>query len=284
MVNPLRAIQNGPPNHDAAKLGGNEKMNRLLDIGFAYAGRWALTKEKGLEVSLMRHATQRNILYAFVTDGIVKYVGKTTRTLAERMAGYQRPARSQTTNINNNQRIRECLEAGTSVDILALPDSGLLHYGAFHINLAAGLEDDLIRTLAPEWNGGRAEAAKPAQEPELQLRGDGDGADAVSGPSVLGTFPLTLQPTYFRTGFFNVGVGHASELGADGDTIEIFLGNASKPVLGTINRRANNNGTPRIMGGPQVRDWFHSNCRGMDQLTVDVLSPVSIRIHVHAVA
>lgn len=283
-MNPRRSVPNGPPNHDAAKLGGKKKMNRLLDIGFAYAGRWALTKEKGLEVSLIRHATQRNILYAFVTDGIVKYVGKTTRTLAERMTGYQRPARSQTTNINNNQRIRECLEAGSSVDILALPDSGLLHYGAFHINLAAGLEDDLIRTLDPEWNGGRAEVAKPAQDPKLQPRTDKEAADALSGPPVLGAFPLTLQPTYFRTGFFNVGVGHASELGADGDTIEIFLGSASEPVLGTINRRANNNGTPRIMGGTQVRDWFQSTCRELDQLTIDVFSPVSIRIHVPAVA
>ena len=259
-------------------------MNRLLDIGFAYAGRWALTKDKGLEVSLMRHATQRNILYAFVSDGIVKYVGKTTRTLAERMAGYQRPGRTQTTNINNNQRIRQCLEAGASVDILALPDSGLLHYGAFHINLAAGLEDDLIRTLAPEWNGGRAEAAKPAQDLELKPRGDEDATDALSSPPVLGAFPLTLQSTYFRTGFFNVGVGHASEIGADGDTIEIFLGSASEPVLGTINRRANNNGTPRIMGGTRVRDWFHSNCKEMDQLTVDVFSPVSIHIRHPAAA
>lgn len=143
-------------------------MNRLLDIGFVHAGRWSLTESKVLEVSLMLHAAQRNILYAFVTDGIVKYVGKTTQTLSERMAGYQRPGPTQTTNRKNNQRIRECLEAGLCVEILVLPDSGLLHYGSFHINLAAGLEDDIIHTLDPEWNGGgerldvfAAETTKP---------------------------------------------------------------------------------------------------------------------------
>lgn len=257
-------------------------MNRLLDIGFVHAGRWSLAEGKELELSLMRHAAQRNILYAFVTDGIVKYVGKTTRTLAERMAGYQRPARTQTTNINNNLRIRQSLEAGLSVEILALPDSGLLHYGAFHINLAAGLEDDIIRTLDPEWNGGRVEVVAPTKESEPPPTDYEEVNEALSSLPALRSFPLTLQPTYYRTGFFNIVVAHASELGADGDTIEIFLGNASQPVLGTINRRANNNRTPRIMGGTRVRDWFQSTCREMDQLTVDVFSPVSIRIRVPA--
>ena len=160
MVNPLRSVPNGPPNHETAKLGGNEKVNRLLDIGFVHAGHWALTDGKELKASLVPlalSATQHNKdnnLYAFVIDGTVKYVGKTTRGLPERMAGYQRPGPTQATNRKNNQRIRESLEAGLRVEILALPDSGLLRYGEFHINLAAGLEDNIIEALDPEWNGG----------------------------------------------------------------------------------------------------------------------------------
>jgi len=33
-----------------------------------------------------------------------------------------------------------------------LPDNGLLHFGDFHVNLAAGLEDSIIKTLNPLWN------------------------------------------------------------------------------------------------------------------------------------
>ena len=36
------------------------------------------------------------------------------------------------------------LSKGKSIDIFALPDNGLIHYGGFHLNLAAGLESSLI--------------------------------------------------------------------------------------------------------------------------------------------
>jgi hypothetical protein len=38
------------------------------------------------------------------------------------------------------------------VEIYALPDNGLLRYGGFHVNLAAGLEDSIVRDLNPPWN------------------------------------------------------------------------------------------------------------------------------------
>ena len=47
------------------------------------------------------------------------------------------------------------------IEIHALPDNGLLYYGGFHVNLAAGLEDNLIKILKPEWNrGGKMHSKK----------------------------------------------------------------------------------------------------------------------------
>jgi len=46
-------------------------MNRLLAIGFEPAGHW-LPEGDDLTFALTRHASQRNILYAFVSDGEVK--------------------------------------------------------------------------------------------------------------------------------------------------------------------------------------------------------------------
>src|SRR5690349_13211452 len=136
-------------------------MNRLLEIGFEPAGHWLLDDGK-LKFELSRHSTQTNILYAFVCDGDVMYVGKTICMLATRMSGYKTPGKTQTTNINNNQRILEVLARGAAVEILALPDHGLLHYGKFHLNLAAALEDDIIRKLDPVWNGGKTEKTPDA--------------------------------------------------------------------------------------------------------------------------
>ena len=245
-------------------------MNRLLEIGFEPAGRWMNDGSK-LRFELTRHSTQTNILYAFVCDGVVMYVGKTIRTLATRMSGYKTPGKTQTTNINNNRRLLDMLASGSAVEILALPDNGLLHYGNFHLNLAAALEDDIIRKLDPPWNGGKPEKIVETGAAANEMPPD--------EPLVFSeTFHFTLQRTYFRTGFFNVGVSAQRFLGSDGETIELFLGDALRPVLGTINRMANTNGTPRVMGGTALRDWFQTSSREMATISVQVISPTSIRL------
>ena len=247
-------------------------MNRLLEIGFVPAGHWILENDK-LKCELTRHSTQKNILYAFVCDGQVKYVGKTIRALAVRMSGYKTPGKTQTTNINNHRRIKELLSLRVAVEILALPDSGLLHYGQFHLNLAAALEDAIIRVIDPEWNGGATEGK--VSLPELPIPESEPPAPTIA------SFSFTLQPTYYRTGFFNVGIASQKFLGADGETIELFLGNGDQPILGSINRRANMNGTPRIMGGTGLRNWFNTNASEMDSVSVEVLSPTAIRLRVN---
>ena len=68
------------------------------------------------------------------------------------MYGYQNPGPTQSTNIKGNKLIKELLATSAPVEIYALPDNGLLYYGGFHVNLAAGLEDNLIATLSPPWN------------------------------------------------------------------------------------------------------------------------------------
>ena len=124
-------------------------MNRLLHIGFQVVGHWLLLEgEPKLQLDRMQDET--NVLYAFVVDGEVKYVGKTTLPLKNRMYGYLKPGPTQSTNIKNRANIKSVLERGRIVQILALSDNGLHHYGDFHINLAAGLEDDLIAKLKPE--------------------------------------------------------------------------------------------------------------------------------------
>ncbi|WP_018872614.1 GIY-YIG nuclease family protein [Thioalkalivibrio sp. ALJ16] len=126
-------------------------LQRLEHIGFRPAGNWAL-EDGNARCTLTDCAFERNILYALVVDGEVMYVGKTVRTLKSRLYGYQNPGPTQSTNIKGNKLIIEALRAGRAVTVYALPDNGLLHYGGFHVNLAAGLEDSLVSTLKPAWN------------------------------------------------------------------------------------------------------------------------------------
>lgn len=104
-------------------------MNRLLEIGFVPAGRWCLESDT-LSFELHRHGSQKNVLYAFVCDGDVKYVGKTTQRLRARIYGYKNPGATQSTNIKVNERITQSLHDGVEVEILVLPDNGLHHLRA----------------------------------------------------------------------------------------------------------------------------------------------------------
>lgn len=244
-------------------------MDRILKIGFRKVGTWRL-KDAEIAYGLDTLAPHPHTLYAFVVDGEVRYIGKTTKTLRGRLNSYVRPGRSQATNLRNNASILAALKADSTVEIFALPDEELHHYGVFHLNLAAGLEDSIIKTLDPDWNGGRkarvdeeAEAVEPAVE-QRKLHG---------------VFHFTMQPTYWRTGFFNVGMANSPSFGADGQTIEIFRGeDEAEPILGTINRTANSNGTPRIFGGKVLREWIQKHVPEMSRVRVEVFSPISIRL------
>jgi hypothetical protein len=178
------------------------------------------------------------------------------------MYGYWRPSSTQSTNVRINGLIRASLAAGHDVEILVLPDNGLMHYGQFHLNLAAGLEDSIIASIVPPWNGGRI---KP--QPDIE-------ADLIP---VVDQFQFQLQPTYFERGFFNVPTTNAASLGEDGQIIDVFCGDSAVPLRALINRRSNQNGTPRILGGVELRSWFQSQTAG-SSIKVNVYSPVAIRL------
>jgi hypothetical protein len=126
-------------------------LQRLKEIGFRLVGGWSLKGDQP-KCTLTDQAKARKVLYAFVSDGTVVYIGKTIQTLQQRMRGYQHPGPTQSTNVKGNKLIREALSANKPVEVYALPDNGLLHYGGFHVNLAAGLEDSLLAMLKPVWN------------------------------------------------------------------------------------------------------------------------------------
>lgn len=136
-----------PPSIDE----GSSPLQRLQLAGFRKAGHWHLS-DLNLQLHLTDLGDSRNVLYAFVGAGAVMYVGKTVQPLRRRLYGYQFPVATQSTNLKGHGLSKDALARGTEVDVYVLPDNGLLYYGGFHVNLAAGLEDSLVATLKPLWN------------------------------------------------------------------------------------------------------------------------------------
>lgn len=273
-------------------------MRRLLQIGFEQVGNWRL-REQALVLELARMNGQRNVLYAFVNNVDVLYVGKTTGTLVSRMGGYLRPHASQRTNVRNNLALVQLLRHNRAIDIYAWADPGMHRIGDFHLNYAAGLEDSIIRTLAPPWNGARSAPliVVPVEQPvlaepeldELPAPASSEG-ESVSGFEVqtledagviraAPTFDVILGKTYYHQGFFNVPIKFSGLFPEHDTQISIYCGDSRTVIRATVDRRANqSNQTPRIYGRASLANWFSLYKRLDETAKIRVVSTNEIEL------
>ncbi|MDB5558143.1 MAG: nuclease family protein [Enterovirga sp.] len=262
----------------------------LLATGFVDVGAWhqagegivyKLDGERAPANALLME--QPNALYAFVRDEAVRYIGKTTQGVKSGFVGYRNPGKGQQTNLRCNAKIKEALKAGAEIRILVFTPVSDLRYREFEINLAAGLEDALIKAFQPPWNG--SDKGKPITENAEREKAE-ETVDALpddyaatcspmftSAPT-LATFEITLGQAYYHHGFINPGKGVSSLLGPDSDPIQIAFEDGTDPVLSTINRKANPNGTVRIVGrNRQIAEWFQGHFHLGDVVQAKVVDP-----------
>ena len=126
-------------------------LEQICNLGFELCGSWTRGDDGTLKLALDNVPDGRNVLYAFVVDETVAYVGKTVQGVAKRMRGYRRPHASQTTNVRVNSLILDQLET-IPVHIYVWACDGLMTYGGFRLDLAAGLENSIVHNIKPEWN------------------------------------------------------------------------------------------------------------------------------------
>jgi len=94
------------------------------------------------------------------------------------------------------------------------------------------------------------------------------------------SFILVLHQTYYKTGFFNVKVDNERYFGSDNENIEIYCGNNPIPIIGKINRSANNNHTPRIMGGSTLKQWFSEESNINGRIEVKIINKNKIILNI----
>lgn len=136
------------PREDVAQSAG---LGELLKLDFEHAGWWELEAGKA-KCQLFRHGDESCALYALIVDRVVAYIGKTSRTVRARMRNYEQTNSTRGTNFRCNSNITAELEAGCKVDVYVLPDREGKDYRGHKVNLADGLEPNLIRHIRPPWN------------------------------------------------------------------------------------------------------------------------------------
>jgi hypothetical protein len=95
-------------------------------------------------------------------------------------------------------------------------------------------------------------------------------------------FSLILYHTYYDQGFFNITVDFDRFVRTQEGPVLLRLGLSGPEIQGMINRRANQNGTPRIIGYTKLRDWFQNNYEPMGIVTVDLSSQDTIVLYLQS--
>lgn len=152
---------------------------KLLALGMEDAARWQID---GLKLKAVGHKAARwrhlsavpNALYAFCSDDDVLYIGKTTKTLSKRFVSFCSAGTRGATDSRCHREIRKLLGRGLDVHIIVLPPDPSHTWSGIRLNLAAGLEDDLVRTFQPKWNSGSqgclTEAAQMERAPDKTIQ------------------------------------------------------------------------------------------------------------------
>jgi hypothetical protein len=261
-------------------------MNRLLEIGFVSSGYWKLSDDRSAIIyQLEAHLNKKNALYAYVIDGVIKYIGKTAQPVFKRLNGYQKPGPKQSTNIRVNANILRELNSNKLVEILLFIDNGLLSYAGYHVNLAAGLEDNLIKTLTPEWNysgNKRLREDSNSLKPELSC----DQTESIKDKlSVKNSFEYKLTKTNFEYQLIPINKENAGFFPQDNTKIEIYLGESETPIDGYIRRNATTNNLPRINilgknsnARKDFKEWLTTNFNEGEKMLVEQFSPISIKL------
>ena len=124
----------------------------LTGIGLEDAASWTLDGDRlkavGDKPARWRWLTARpGPLYAFCRGDKGLYIRRSAMTLSKRFA-----ALADSADAPLHQAIRKLLSAGKEVRILVLTDHPTISWGPFAIDLAAGLEESLIKAFRPPWN------------------------------------------------------------------------------------------------------------------------------------
>lgn len=115
-------------------------LDKLVSEGFNYLTSWRLSEGKIRATGPIR--TKSNLVYAFVVDQEVKYIGLTSRIMSSRLDDYRDQKHEQTTRIRELIKGEINARKTVAVYVIHVPDLDRLEIE----------EDRLIEAFCPPWN------------------------------------------------------------------------------------------------------------------------------------
>lgn len=245
-----------------------KNIDDLIKIGFLKIGNWVIGKNDRIEFKIKdEYINHRNLLYAFEINNIVKYIGITEITIKERMnnykSGHQNNLSAGSTNKKLNSKIKKEIEENKNVNIYILKNDTPIDYYGYKINLSTGIEKSLIEAFDFNnnlWND-RGTNNKINLKPIKKMK----------------KHQIKIGKTYLESGYINPRK-EASLLLGNNDEELIIVTHDDNKLTCKINRTANKNGSARIQGGNDLKNYIGRSYKLNDLIEFDIINKNTIKI------
>jgi hypothetical protein len=248
-------------------------MNKLTEIGFKKVGKWSF-ENSSFQYELHENYTTKNILYSFVIENEIKYIGKSIKTISQRLNGYRRPNISQRTNFRLNNLIIEKLREGKEVEIYLFEDNAELNYKGKKINLSAGLEDNLIAEFLPEWNYLGKNGKLGKQKKIIKI----ENKERIIEKEYKEEIIIQIGEAYYNQGFFNIGSKYSEFLQKNNlDPIKIQI-EENEIIIGKIYKFSNSGQTRIKNPSGEYKRWVQKNFHKKEVFKVEIIEKDFIKL------
>jgi hypothetical protein len=254
-------------------------MIKLLEIGFEIVGNWEISKKDTSRIAhtISSHSDLTDLIYAFVSDNQVKYIGMTDSTLKKRMDLYKSGKENGTAGSTNKKvhtEILRLLKNQKKVDIYVLSNVALPTYKGFRVSIAFGIELSLIehfenstKEIGGLWN--KRGTTQKGNYPSSTPRPNG----AVQNP-----FSMELKQESYTKGVISFGKKYAHLLPENSCAVLVKIGNAHQEVASTFTLSGGN----RKIGfkNQQLKKWFDEEKLGIgSSIMVEIVNTNKIKIY-----
>lgn len=281
-------------------------MKKIVDLGFKKIGVWK-KDEKGIFWNLKNFKEMRDVVFAFVSNQEIVYIGVTEIELKTFLQEFIEPLDIDLEKITIKNLLLEEL-VNNEVDIFVLKNRkffGLMKkFTLVQIN-------ELIERVNPLWNSYNLKnrmknivgkdridlihsekLKQKLKQEELEneiaekekIEEEGlEIQEKSKGKKKNETYFFILGKSYYERGFFNLKTSYSNLVGEDKTDIKIILigkNKEEKIIPAKINRTANSSKTARIVGNKALKIWFKDNIDINNQLKITFISKKKIKLEV----
>ena len=260
------------------------KVIKLVELGFIEVGSWNLSVKNSERIDFIikdEFLGEQDLLYSFVCDETVYYVGKTDITLKSRMTNYKagiKTGSAGSTNKYVHDKVLNLIKNNKNVKIYILLDNSKLNYQGIQISLASGLEINLIKSFNTEklWNSRGTNSNK--NDKNLYLTNDVQIVNKVliNDTETNNFFKLRLGKEYYTKGIISFPKRFENMVPKiSGIQVSLIIDN-NKPIYATYTFSGQNRKINEI---DKLKEWFQNNFNLNDEVNIEIISETEFRVY-----